>query len=115
MLSFCYSPCLVHLGIMLYRNYRAMGERGFDLRFVVRTLFFGVYTLIGMLCVPIMPQSHAHAHKFFSVTLTTVLVPDNSYSDIFAATCAYSSFATRHDVDRPSSRHRGLPRVWYTG
>jgi hypothetical protein len=40
---------------MLYRNYRAMGEQGFDLRFVVRTLFFGLYTLVGMLWVPIAP------------------------------------------------------------
>jgi hypothetical protein len=33
----------VHMGFMLYRNYRVMGERGFDIKFVVRTLLFGEF------------------------------------------------------------------------
>jgi hypothetical protein len=40
---------VVHLGILFYRNYHVGGSSAVDMKFVVRTLIFGVYTLAGML------------------------------------------------------------------
>jgi hypothetical protein len=74
----------VHLGILFYRNYHVGGSSAVDMKFVVRTLIFGVYTLAGMF-----------------VSLATLLYPSNSFADIFAASfgfVAFFVFGTQGDV-----------------